>query len=48
VAAQLAGPPECWPAGLRADVASVRADDFILSTVDVEESLDLVAIAVPA
>lgn len=48
VAAQLATPPERWPAGLRADVAAIRADDFVLSTVDLAESLDLLAVAVPA
>jgi len=45
VAAQLAVPPESWPAPLRADVAAVTAADFELSAVDVDASLDLVAVA---
>jgi len=34
-----------WPAPLRADVASVTAADFELRTVEVDASLDLVAVA---
>jgi len=45
VAAQLTAPPESWPARLYADVAAVAAADFILSDVDVDASLDLVAVA---
>ena len=45
VDAQLAAPPEAWPARLRADVAAVSAADFVLSDVDVDTSLDLVAVA---
>jgi SAM-dependent methyltransferase len=45
VDAQLAAPPERWPAALRADVAAVAAADFVLSDVDVATSLDLVAVA---
>jgi SAM-dependent methyltransferase len=45
VDAQLAAPPERWPAALRADVAAVTAADFVLSDVDVATSLDLLAVA---
>lgn len=34
-----------WPAGLLADVAAIRADDFVVRTDDVAASLDLVAVA---
>ncbi len=40
--AQLAAPPEKWPAWLRHTVAAVRHDDFVLSAEDVDSSLDLV------
>lgn len=43
----IAGEP--WPDALRADVADVRADDFLLRTddiIDIDASLDLVAVAV--
>lgn len=42
---QLAGPPETWSPTLRAFVASVTADDFVVSATDVDASLDLVAVA---
>jgi SAM-dependent methyltransferase len=45
VAAQLAAPAADWPAALRADVARVGAADFVLSDVDIDSSLDLVAVA---
>lgn len=48
VAAQLAVSPESWPAALRADVASVRAADFVVVPAadrDVDASLDLVLTA---
>ena len=44
VAAQLASAPEAWPEQLRRDVASVRADDFVLSEQDIDDSLDLVLV----
>lgn len=40
----LAGTP--WPDELLADVASVTTDDFILTADDIDDSLDLVAIAI--
>ncbi|MBH0781459.1 class I SAM-dependent methyltransferase [Nocardia bovistercoris] len=40
----LAGQP--WPAELTADVAAVRIDDFALLAENIDDSLDLVAIAV--
>lgn len=40
----LAGTP--WPDELLADVASVCTDDFILTADDIDDSLDLVAIAI--
>lgn len=46
VAAQLASSPEGWPARLRAFVASLTADDFVVETGDVDGSLDLLAVAV--
>lgn len=42
---QLAGPPETWSHELRSFVASVTADDFVVSAADVDASLDLVAVA---
>jgi len=44
VAATLTG--RAWPAGLRADVASVRCADFVLDDRDVDASLDMVAAAI--
>lgn len=35
-----------WPAGLLADIASIRADDFVIHEVDRDASLDLVTVAV--
>lgn len=46
VAGQLAAPPPRWSAALRGAVAAVRARDFVVSGVDVDRSLDLVAVAV--
>lgn len=43
VAVALAGAP--WPADLRADVASVTCDDFVLCRDDLDASLDLVVTA---
>jgi len=43
VAVALTGEP--WPERLRADVASVRADDFEIRPERLDESLDLVAVA---
>jgi len=48
VDAQLAEPPDQWSDALRADVASIAADDFdirAVDDVDVDESLDLVVLA---
>ena len=47
VDAQLAAPPEAWPAALRTAVAGVRATDFVLrgEGVDPAGSLDLVLLA---
>lgn len=45
VGAQLASPADTWPADLAAAVTRVTAADFRLSTVDVDSSLDLVAVA---
>ena len=48
VDAQLATPPDDWPADLRADVAAVTADDFVIASADerdVDASLDLVVLA---
>lgn len=42
---QLAGPPESWSRALQTFVASVTADDFVVSADDVDASLDLVAVA---
>jgi len=50
VDAQLATPPGEWSDGLRADVASVRTDDFpVLAAADrdVDEALDLVVLVRP-
>jgi len=44
IACSLAGLP--WAARLRSDVESVTCADFVLSTADVDSSLDLVAIGV--
>lgn len=44
--AQLAGPAATWHPRLRADVASVRAADFEIHTADIDDSLDLLAVAV--
>jgi hypothetical protein len=46
VDAQLAGPPDGWDPELHRDVASVAAEDFVLTTDDLDASLDLVALAV--
>jgi SAM-dependent methyltransferase len=35
-----------WPAGLLAAVTAVTSDDFVIGTDDLDESLDLVAVAV--
>lgn len=50
VGAQLAAPPAVWHPDLRRDVASVRADDFVLrpAGTGIGRSLDLVAVAVRA
>jgi SAM-dependent methyltransferase len=48
VDAQLLTPPDRWSAGLRADVASIRSDDFAVLRGDernVDASLDLVILA---
>jgi SAM-dependent methyltransferase len=48
VEAQLAAPPDEWSAGLRADVVSVAAEDFVVVDAaerPVDESLDLVVLA---
>jgi hypothetical protein len=34
-----------WPAGLLAAVSAVTADDFVITTEDLDTSLDLVAVA---
>ncbi|HEV2891001.1 MAG TPA: class I SAM-dependent methyltransferase [Frankiaceae bacterium] len=46
VDAQLASPPQEWPAGLRAFVARLTARDFEATTDDLDASLDLLAVAV--
>ena len=46
VVAQLAAPPEAWPARLASFVRSVRAGDFTISPHGVDASLDLFAVAV--
>jgi SAM-dependent methyltransferase len=46
VAAQLAGSPEAWSPALRRFVASLRAADFDIGGSDVDDSLDLVVVAV--
>ncbi len=51
VDAQLAAPPDEWPAQLRADVASVRTADFeVYADADrrADDSLDLVVLATPS
>ena len=45
VDAQLAAPPQEWTDALRADVAGVCAADFVLSDMDIDTCLDLVAVA---
>jgi SAM-dependent methyltransferase len=48
VDAQLAGPPEEWPEHLRANVAAVTTDDFVIAPTneyDADSSLDLVVLA---
>ncbi|MGA8113312.1 MAG: class I SAM-dependent methyltransferase [Actinocatenispora sp.] len=46
VQAQLAGPAERWPTELHEHVGSVRAEDFDVTTADVDTSLDLLVVAV--
>lgn len=46
VQAQLAESPERWSARLRADVAGVRAADFAISGAGIDQSLDLLFLAV--
>jgi SAM-dependent methyltransferase len=46
VAAQLAVDPNCWAAELAALVRSVGADDFVVRADDVDDSLDLLVLAV--
>lgn len=46
VAAQLAGPPGTWHGELRRAVAGVRTADFVLEPGDLDDCLDLVAVAV--
>jgi hypothetical protein len=46
VAAQSATEPAGWPADLAAFVADVTADDFVLSSDDVDACLDLQLVAV--
>ncbi|HVF20034.1 MAG TPA: methyltransferase domain-containing protein [Mycobacteriales bacterium] len=46
VSAQLAAPPEAWPAHLTSFVRSIRADDFAVSARGLDSSLDLFAVAV--
>ena len=48
VAAQLAGPPQAWPAHVAALVRSVAADDFELVDDVTRGCLDLVAVVLPA
>lgn len=43
VDAQLAAPPEDWPAHVGERVRSVSVDDFVLDTADLDTCLDLVA-----
>lgn len=45
VAAQIAAPAADWDPGLRADVASVTAEDFTVHDGEVDTSLDLFAVA---
>lgn len=35
-----------WPPGLLADIEAIRAEDFTITSADIESSLDLVAVAV--
>lgn len=44
--AQLAGPAATWHPQLRADVASIKATDFVVRTADIDNSLDLLAVAI--
>ncbi|HVF03852.1 MAG TPA: class I SAM-dependent methyltransferase [Frankiaceae bacterium] len=46
VDAQLAGPPETWPAPVTRMVRTVTAGDFAVGADDVDGSLDLLAVAV--
>lgn len=46
VAAQLATDPARWPTGLLADVAAVRAEDFVVTDTELDVSLDLLLLAV--
>ncbi len=46
--AQLAGPAATWHPSLRSDVASVRASDFDIRTDNIDDSLDLLVVAVKA
>jgi SAM-dependent methyltransferase len=48
VAAQLAAPVSEWDGGLARDVASVRADDFLLRPDDLDTCLALFAVATPS
>ena len=43
--AQLAGPAATWHPRLRADVASIKAADFDIRAADIDNSLDLLAVA---
>jgi SAM-dependent methyltransferase len=45
VAAQVAGPPESWPATVRRAVHRVRTEDFGVTETDVDTSLDLLFVA---
>lgn len=44
VGAQLATPPDQWPAALADRVGAVGVDDFVIDAEDVDTSLDLVAV----
>ncbi|MFB6724352.1 class I SAM-dependent methyltransferase [Kribbella sp. NPDC056345] len=48
VDAQLAGPHDKWPAGLRELVTSTTYGDFEIRPGDIDESLDLILVAVKA
>jgi SAM-dependent methyltransferase len=45
VQAQLAGPPQGWPAELHEFIASLTAEDFVVTPVDVDEALDVLVVA---